>query len=146
MVEEDVLQLDVSVHDSLVVDISEALHHLKEVSLGSVLAQAPRVEDQVAEVSSRQEVHGDAEEVLVRADFEDSNNIGVVQSRHDGRLSPQVLLDVRILDLLDTNHLESNCRVQDDMLGEFDFAEGSFSKAKRHELIIADGGEFSMPC
>ena len=83
MVEEDVLQLDVSVDDSLVVDVSEALHHLEEVSLGSVLAQAPRVEDKVAEVSSRQEVHGDAEEVMVRADFEDPNNIGM-----DGSVSP----------------------------------------------------------
>ena len=144
MVEEDVLQLDVSVDDSSVVDVLEALHHLKEVSLRCVLAQAPGVEDQVAEVSSRQEVHGDAEEVVVSANFEDPNNVGMVHFRHDGGLSPQVLLDVRIPDLLDTNYLHSNFLVQDAVVGEFHFAEGSFSYAKRQELVVPDGGEFAM--
>ena len=72
------------------------------------------------------------------ADFMDSDNIRMIQLGHYIGLAPEVLLDVRILDLLGLNDLEGNLLVEDVMVGQLNFAERSLSNPQRKKLIVSN--------
>ena len=76
-----------------------------------------------------------------------SDNVGMVELRHDGRLPLQVLPGVGILDLADSDHLQGHLLVQDDVVGQDHLAEGSLAESCRSESIVSDvAGKYVMRC
>ena len=79
MVEEYVLQLDVSVDDAILVDVIKTAEKLLEVELADIFLKTSKlaVGDQVAECSPVVELHGETEELCVRANLVELDNIWV---------------------------------------------------------------------
>ena len=99
---------------------------------------------QVTECSTRVEVHGQAEEVLGGANLMESNNIGVVESGHDGCFSLDILLHIGILNLAERHHLQGDILVQDDVVGQHDLAEGSLANGDGGQLVVTNGCQPSL--
>ena len=70
-----------------------------------------------------------------------SDNVGMVELRHDGRLPLHGLPDVGILDLAESHHLQGNLLLQDDVVGQDHLAEGSLAESCRSESIVSDVAE-----
>ena len=110
VVEKHVLELDVSVDDSSLVDVLQTAENLLEVDLGHALLEATKsaVSDEVAKCSTLVQVHRKAEIVGVRADLVKLDDVGVTESGHDLGLSLQILGDVGIVDISETYDFQSD--------------------------------------
>ena len=110
MVEKHVLELDVSVDDSSLVDVLQTAENVLEVDLGDVFLEATKsaVSDEVAKCSTLVQVHRKAEIVGVGADLVKLDDVGMTKSGHDLGLSLQILGDVGIVDISETDDFQSD--------------------------------------
>ena len=120
--------------------ILDSIDDLFEHLLSLIFSQLPSllVVNEVAETSPRPEVQDQTVEVLEGADLVERDDVGMVQPGHDLGLPVEILHDVGIFDFVHPDDLDCHILLDNQMFGQFNFAEGAFTETGAQELVVAN--------
>jgi len=127
-VQQDVVQLDVTMGDLLVVQVGDTFHDLAEHELSIFLSQLPALADVVEEVTSWAELHNDHVMALGLESLEDFDVVGVAQPLQDIDLVHNLLLLALFLHEVHVDALDGDQLTRQAMQPQVDLSEGSLAQ------------------
>jgi len=133
-VEEEVLGLDISVHDEVGMAIGNGGQDLSEEPPGLPLAQLPVGHDVVEHLSSVRQLHGEVDEALVVDHVVELDYVRVVEQLQHPDLplqAPHLLLR---LDLLLLNHLDRHLLVRVDVSPQFHLSKAALPEGSLNTI------------
>jgi hypothetical protein len=132
-VEEQVLGLDVAVHNIVCVQVRDARHDLVEEAPPLILAQPPRLYNVLEELAAGGKLHDEVDAVGGMDDLPEPNHVRVFELLEDLDLAPDPLDVVRLLHPSLLEHLDRHLLASELMRSLHYGAKGALTE------LVADG-------
>ena len=107
-VEKDVVQLDVSVYNAIVMEVSDTLHYLLENKFSVFFAELPSFSDVVEKVAAGAQLHNDQVMLISIEGFKEFHDVGVAEHFQNADFIVHLFLAALILHEFHVNSLYSN--------------------------------------
>ena len=127
-VEQDVIKFDVSVGNSVVVQVGDALHDLLEHKPGVLLAELPTLSHVVEQVAAWTQLHNDHMMLIGLERLQDFDVVGVSQRLEDVDFVHDLLLLRLLLHEVHVDALDGHELPGQPVEAEIDFSEGTFAQ------------------
>ena len=127
-VQQDVVELDVTVRDAILVQVGDALHDLPEDELGVLLTELTALAHVVQEVSAGAELHDDHVVLVSLERLQDLDVVRVAQRLEYSDLVHDLLLLALFLHEVHVDRLDGAQLARQPMQAQVDLAEGTFTQ------------------
>ena len=136
--DEDVLRLEIAVHDPDAVRFAEAGADLVGDEQRPARREAAFVFEQLREVAAGEVLHHQIDDTLPHAEVEDGDRVGIGELRDRHRLAAKALGKVRVTAQIGAQQLDRDALADADVLGEVDRAHAARSEQAFDAEAIGD--------